>query len=99
MIVWSGQGSNELNTGGRYSPASNTWAATSTGTNVPVGRTHSSALWTGAKMLVWGGFGFDFMPETGANYDPVRDLWSPISSDANTPTGAGSTLQYGPVRR
>jgi N-acetylneuraminic acid mutarotase len=59
MIVWGGYSSvvePPLNTGGRYNPGMDTWTATNT-TNVPVGRTYHTAIWTGSEMIVWGGYG------------------------------------------
>ena len=57
MIVWGGVDVDfaALNTGGRYDPFTNTWAATSTGTGVPSGRTRHLAVWTGNEMIVWSG--------------------------------------------
>ena len=56
MIVWGGyNGSNFLNTGGRYNPGTDSWTATST-INAPVGRQDFTAVWTGSEMIVWGGF-------------------------------------------
>ena len=56
MIVWGGCGSGStLNTGGRYDPATDTWAATSTGAGVPAARGDHTAVWTGTEMIVWGG--------------------------------------------
>ena len=57
MIVWGGSdtnGSNDFNTGGRYSPGTDSWTATST-TNAPLGRVYHTAVWTGSEMIVWGG--------------------------------------------
>jgi hypothetical protein len=55
MIVWGGTNGFYLNSGGQYDPVGNTWAAT-TGIAAPSGRYYHSAVWTGAKMIVWGGF-------------------------------------------
>ena len=58
MIVWGGydvDNNQYLNTGGKYNPSSNSWAATST-TNAPPGRALHTAVWTGSQMIVWGGF-------------------------------------------
>jgi hypothetical protein len=45
-----------LNTGGRYDPATDSWAATPfTGASVPSGRWYHTAVWTGTEMIVWGG--------------------------------------------
>jgi hypothetical protein len=55
MIVWGGSnGSNTVNTGGRYNPKTDSWTATST-SNAPAGRSDHTAVWTGNEMIVWGG--------------------------------------------
>ena len=56
MIVWGGSNTsfNILRTGGRYNPVSDTWSATST-TNAPSARSAHTAVWTGIKLIVWGG--------------------------------------------
>ena len=59
FIVWGGcTGStscpNEVYTGGRYNPNSDTWMSTSI-QSAPSERSNSSAIWTGADMLVWAG--------------------------------------------
>ena len=47
MIVWGGSdGSNDLYTGGRYNPSTDTWNPTST-VSSPAGRQHHAAIWTG----------------------------------------------------
>ena len=48
MIVWGGtNGSDNLNTGGRYNPSTDSWTATST-TNPPEARIYHTAVWTGS---------------------------------------------------
>ena len=55
MIIWGGQnGSGYLLTGGRYDPAANGWAPTSI-IDVSAVRANHTAIWTGIKMVVWGG--------------------------------------------
>jgi N-acetylneuraminic acid mutarotase len=59
MIVWGGieavdQNQFDLNTGGRYDPGTDTWVSTNTA-NAPGPRDFHSAIWTGSKMIVWGG--------------------------------------------
>lgn len=58
MIVWGGSLSNGLSTdtGGRYAPLTDSWALTSTASGVPIGRGQHTAVWTGAEMIVWGGY-------------------------------------------
>jgi len=82
MIVWGGacyDGTNHfLNTGGRYSPSTDSWTATST-TNVPAGRYHHTAVWTGRQMIVWGGTNGTFL-NTGGRYNPSADSWAVTSA-------------------
>ncbi len=92
MIVWGGfSGDNGfLNSGGRYNPLTDTWTATSTGANVPHGRSRTTGVWTGSEMIVWGGFyqaGAVFYPTDGGRYDPVADTWTATSMGANLPAG------------
>ncbi len=89
MIVWGGYdgGITNLDTGGRYNPSTDAWAATSTGANVPEGREQHTAVWTGTEMIVWGGRrDVYFFLNTGARYDPVADRW------VATSTGEDSVL-------
>jgi len=89
MIVWGGTDnfSTGSNTGGRYTPATDSWTATSTGTNVPPGRFSHAAVWTGTQMIVWGGQTAGFL-NTGGRYTPSTDTWLPTSTGANSPGGA-----------
>ncbi len=87
MIVWGGAGlfSGEyFNTGGRYSPGTDSWTATST-TNAPDARELHTAVWTGSEMIVWGGCnGQDFCDNplnTGGRYNPATDSWTPTSTN------------------
>ena len=67
MIVWGGS-PRDLNIGGRYNPAIDTWIATCD-TNAPAGRVYATAIWTGTKMIVWGGEGTNFVRfNTGGRY-------------------------------
>jgi hypothetical protein len=57
MIVWGGASPGSgypLNTGGIYDPSTNNWSAT-TLANAPAARVTHTAIWTGDKMVVWGG--------------------------------------------
>jgi hypothetical protein len=77
MIVWGGEAllREALNTGGRYDPNSDSWAATSTGANLPTQRDLHTASWTGTEMVVWGGYGDDRCLDSGGRYDPSTDAW------------------------
>ncbi|HEX8947660.1 MAG TPA: hypothetical protein VF790_01790, partial [Dissulfurispiraceae bacterium] len=43
-----------FNTGGRYTPSTDAWAALPT-VNAPSARVAHTAVWTGTEMIVWGG--------------------------------------------
>ena len=82
MIIFGGfstPGSVYVDTGGRYDPLLDTWVETSL-TTAPEGRELHSALWTGSRMLIWGGFnGTDYL-NTGARYNPGNDNWSRMTT-------------------
>src|SRR5581483_4712542 len=86
MIIWGGfnnESFQDLNTGGRYDPDTDSWTATST--FAPDPRENHTAVWTGTQMIIWGGstfFSEDF--NTGGRYDPGVDSWV-ATSPANAP--------------
>ncbi|MEK7286734.1 MAG: hypothetical protein AAB035_05500 [Nitrospirota bacterium] len=68
----------------------NTWSATAaTGISVPTERSSHTAVWTGSKMLVWGGANSTAVLNTGGIYNAAGNSWSGI-----TTTGAPS-VRYG----
>jgi N-acetylneuraminic acid mutarotase len=86
MVIWGGSGGTGatqfLNTGGRYDPITDTWTPTTTN-GAPSGRQMHTAVWTGTRMIVWGGW--DGSPitgntNTGAMYDPGADQWTAMST-------------------
>ncbi len=65
--------------------AQESWTAMST-TNAPTVRSGQTAVWTGSKMIVWGGFyGFDNF-DTGGIHDPATDTWT-ATSTTDAPSG------------
>lgn len=80
-IVWGGAGydvagqpPHAVGDGAAYNPATNTWRKL---TPSPLnGRAGHTAVWTGSRMIVWGG-GSDgpLVHPAGAAYDPVADRW------------------------
>ena len=80
MIVWGGS---SLNTGGRYNPNMDSWAATD---DVVSDRYYHTAVWTGSEMIVWGGTDETSVFNTGGRYNPSTDTWTATSTD-NAPTG------------
>jgi hypothetical protein len=86
MIVWGGYNGTRTNTGGRYNPGSDSWAATNT-TNAPSGREFHTAVWGGSEMIVWGGYaGNSIYLNTGARYNPGTDSWT-ATNTTDAPTG------------
>ena len=90
MIVWGGarldqSGYVALNTGGRYDPATDSWTSTSLGAGAPSPREGPSAIWTGATMIVWGGYTGSSHTNTGGRYDPLTDAWSATSNGVGVP--------------
>ena len=94
MLVWGGSilgpgGTETLDTGGRYDPETNTWDAISP-VGAPTSRMVHAAVWTGTRMIIWGGYHRDPVGgvqyyNTGARYDPETDTWTPTST-AGAPT-------------
>jgi hypothetical protein len=88
MIVWGGSVTGMppvTATGALYDPAAKTWTPTSL-TGAPPPRFMHVAVWTGSKMIVWGGYGATSYETTGGIYDPVADQWLPMST-TNAPEG------------
>ncbi|HZM70421.1 MAG TPA: kelch repeat-containing protein [Candidatus Cryosericum sp.] len=83
MLVWGGLDGVTpfgLDSGGRYDPQADTWTPTST-TGAPTARTSQTAVWTGSRMVVWGGSSSGvFAVNTGGRYDPVTDTWTPTAT-------------------
>ena len=92
MIIWGGENfdggrENTLDTGGKYHPVEDSWAATSIG-YAPIGRAGPpTAVWTGSEMIVWGGVNNILIElNTGGRYTPATDSWT-ATSIANAPRG------------
>jgi len=72
MIVWGGldvSTGSDLNDGGRYNPATNTWTKT-TLTGAPTPR-EAQGVWSGKELLLWGGTN----DSSGGRYNPSSDSW------------------------
>ncbi len=90
VIAWGGLAEPDnlpwmyFDDGARYTPSSNRWSPMSRG-GAPSKRFRPVTLWTGSRMIVWGGCE-DWSTSTpcyddGAMYDPVSDTWSPMSRE------------------
>ncbi len=83
MIVFGGQAAAQVpfKDGAAYDPSANTWRALSSAPGTLAGRERHKAVWSGSRMMVWGGFddaGNDLYD--GATYDPVGDSWGSITA-------------------
>jgi hypothetical protein len=86
MIVWGGGPTLIPYDGGRYDPTTDTWTPTSLGAEVPSPRFAHTAVWTGAEMIVWGGFDIaNVEVNTGGLYEPATDTWVPTPLGPDTP--------------
>jgi hypothetical protein len=63
------------------------------------GRDPHTAVWTGSRMIVWGGYDGSYCLNTGAAYDPTTDTWTPTSTtnaprarERHTAVWAGSRM-------
>ncbi len=92
MIVWGGFSSVQnvaFNTGVQYDPLTDTSTPTTT-IGAPSPRSSHTAVWTGSRMIVWGGIS----DSTGASYDPMTDTWSPISTVGAPSSRSGHTAVW-----
>lgn len=74
MLVWGGRfstGTSRANSGAIYSPAnaSQSWMNIPT-VGAPVGRSGHTAVWTGSKMMVWGGHDGTTVRNDGGLFTP-----------------------------
>lgn len=104
MIVWGGMNRvtnpdsttrfEVLSDGALYNPAHDQWTPMTTA-GAPSRRSTHTAVWTGTKMIAWGGWeqttGLPNLPEDGAVYDPAAESWAPMSRVDAPPARYGHT--------
>jgi N-acetylneuraminic acid mutarotase len=87
LIVWGGYSGatppfTVYNTGGQYDPAGDTWTLTSS--SGLAARYGFAFVWTGSRMIVWGGVSGNSPSwvsyNDGALYDPGGDSWTPMAT-------------------
>jgi hypothetical protein len=99
MIVWGGRasGGSALNTGAIYDPSggggSDYWAALPT-LNAPSARWGHTAIWTGSKLIIWGGYDGTNYKDDGAIYDPALNTWTSITNAGGPPERANHTAVW-----
>jgi len=98
MIVWGGEVDRDftidlLADGFRYNPLTDTWSRMSV-TGAPSPRRKHAAVWTGSRMLVWGGESNVGETNTGGSYDPATDSWSSMSVAGAPSARSGATAVW-----
>ncbi|MCU0257650.1 MAG: hypothetical protein MUF56_01320 [Solirubrobacteraceae bacterium] len=81
MIVWGGhdpRAGASFGDGARYDPVSDAWSPLAAA-GAPSARFRHTAVWTGTRMIAWGGVGATGALRTGALYDPAGDAWTDVS--------------------
>lgn len=97
MIIWGGyQGKVEpfFNNGGIHHPASsNCWVSVATPADTTAARARHTAVWTGDKMIIWGGYVDTNNPiptrlylNSGGSYTPSTLDWTALSM-SGAPSG------------
>ena len=96
MLVWSGRFydpdaivTTEFSDGGSFDPVGNTWTPISA-VNAPTPRTDGISVWTGSKMVVWGGVNED----PSQNLTELRDggIYTPGTNSWTTTTLTGAPV-------
>lgn len=99
MIIWGGGAlpnpsgiGNALVDGAAYAPVTDTWrpihSAPKTGLFVP------AALWTGAEMIVWGGYNEQSFTNDAYRYDPSADSWQYMTTVGAPAPRAGAAATW-----
>lgn len=97
MIIWAGGTPGTPPRAGRYNPATNTWLGLPIPPfgQPPLGDSESSAVWTGTRMILWGGITNGTPTNGGYSFDPAANAgaggWTTIST---TGAPAGRNRHY-----
>jgi len=89
FIVWGGwDGTQLLNSGGRYDPLTDSWKTIST-SGAPTPRRYHSAIWNlnaSSEMIIWGGRDATGVVNTGGQYNAGPDVWSATKTGPGVPS-------------
>jgi N-acetylneuraminic acid mutarotase len=93
LVVWGGTDATGVTASGAALPIDATGAAQPwqlmNATAGPSPRAGHVAVWTGQRMLVWGGKNSSTTLDDGAAFDPVANSWTPLSSDGGPSPRSG----------
>ncbi|HMJ13311.1 MAG TPA: hypothetical protein VK524_17945 [Polyangiaceae bacterium] len=91
LVVWGGgdrANTQDYNSGSIYDPVAATWTKKMKTGGAPSARRGAFGVWTGSRVLIWGGYTRSGDPGDHAYlYDPVNDAWSSVPT-ANEPDPA-----------
>lgn len=93
IIQWGGEFTAD-NTGDVMFPGAGTVTAITT-TGAPAGRAEHTVVWTGRRMIIWGGHDAGSCMADGAVYNPVANTWSSMGSTTATARAAQSAVWTG----
>ena len=90
LILWGGYTGTAIPYtyfgGAAYDPETNNWTPISA-VGAPSIRASHVAVWTGAKMIVWGGYNdSEHWKNDGGAYDPETDTWSALPQNGSLPS-------------
>jgi hypothetical protein len=91
VIVWGGStgastGDTYYNQGYKYNPATNQWQGTVSTAGAPSARSFHTAVWTGSRMIIWGGYDGSQRVNTGGLYDPSKNKWVGSTGTVGAPS-------------
>lgn len=102
VLIWGGNGaSGALGTGGQlrfqsaptFTPLE--WTSIQT-VGAPAARVEHTAVWTGTRMIVWGGRNGSTFFADGASFDPATDTWTALpATDAPSARAAHTAVWTG----
>jgi len=102
MVIWGGWSyvpagtvRFAIDTGARYDPETDTWQPTAPA-GAPSPRWGAAAVWTGNRLIAWGGEDQDGSQGlgSGGRYDPAADAWEPVSEVLAPASCAGHTAVW-----
>jgi N-acetylneuraminic acid mutarotase len=73
--------------GGRYDPATDSWSGVTTN-GAPAARTSHTAVWSGSRMIIFGGYGPGYLDD-GSRYNVTNNTWAATS----IPPGSGESSE------
>jgi N-acetylneuraminic acid mutarotase len=98
MIVWGGEGEfGPLNDGAQLLFSSNgepaSWQSLNS-LDAPGARSGHAAVWTGSKMILWGGIASNVALGDGAMFDPASNSWTALPTAGAPAARAGHNLLW-----